>query len=311
MTQYVIRRILWVFLVLFAVSLITFALMHIAPGGPWDRESDKKPLPQRTIERLNAQFNLDKPWHEQYALYMWGALHGDLGPSYQKPGENVTALLMERLPYSARLGLGALLLAAAVGFPLGIIAAVRRNSWADYVALSFATIGTAVPSFVIGIYLIIFLAVGLDLFPVAATNWSDPISWVLPTITLAAAPTAYIARLVRSTIIEALEQDYVRTARAKGLRESKVVFKHALRNAMIPVWTVMGPIAAGLVTGSFVVETVFSVPGVGRFFVQSISSRDYSMIMGTTLFYALMIALANLVIDLTYGLFDPRMRVTG
>jgi oligopeptide transport system permease protein len=188
---------------------------------------------------------------------------------------------------------------------------VKRNSWIDYVALFFATIGTAVPSFVIGIYLIIFLAVGLDLFPVAATNWDDPRSWVLPIITLAVAPMAYIARLVRSTVIEALGQDYVRTARAKGLTERKVVLKHALRNAMIPVWTVMGPITAGLVTGSFVTETVFSVPGVGRFFVQSISERDYSMIMGTTLFYALMIALANLVIDLTYGLFDPRLKVTG
>jgi oligopeptide transport system permease protein len=146
---------------------------------------------------------------------------------------------------------------------------------------------------------------------VAATNWDDPRAWVLPIITLAVAPMAYIARLVRSTVIEALGQDYVRTARAKGLTERKVVLKHALRNAMIPVWTVLGPITAGLVTGSFVTETVFSVPGVGRFFVQSISQRDYSMIMGTTLFYALMIALANLFIDLTYGLFDPRLKVTG
>jgi oligopeptide transport system permease protein len=310
-TQYVIRRILWVFLVLFAVSLITFGLMHIAPGGPWDRESGNKPLPQRTIQRLNAQFHLDLPWYEQYGLYMWGAVRGDLGPSYTKPGENVTDILMDRLPYSARLGIGAMLLAMVVGFPLGIIAAVRRNSWVDFVALFFATIGTAVPSFVIGIYLIIFLAVGLNLFPVAATNWDDPRAWVLPIITLAVAPMAYIARLVRSTLIEALGQDYVRTARAKGLTERKVVLKHALRNAMIPVWTVLGPIAAGLVTGSFVVETVFSVPGIGRFFVQSISQRDYSMIMGTTLFYALLIALANLVVDLTYGLFDPRLKVTG
>jgi len=296
--------------VLFAVSIITFGMMHIAPGGPWDRESGNKPLPQRTIDRLNAQFHLDLPWYEQYALYMWGAVRGDLGPSYQKPGENVTSLLMERLPYSARLGVGAVLVAVLVGFPLGVIAAVKRNSWADYTALFFATIGTAVPSFVIGIYLIIIFAVALDLFPVAATNWDDPKAWVLPIVTLAVAPMAYIARLVRSSLIETLGLDYVRTARAKGLGERTVVLKHALRNAMIPVWTVLGPITAGLVTGSFVIETIYSVPGVGRFFVDSISRRDYSMIMGTTLFYALMIALANLFVDLTYGFWDPRMRVT-
>jgi len=283
--------------------------MHSTPGGPWDRESGNKPLPERTIQRLNEQFHLDLPWYQQYAIYMWGAVRGDLGPSYQRAGQNVSDLLMDRLPYSAKLGIGAVLLAAIIGFPLGVIAAVKRNSWADYTALFFATIGTAVPSFVIGIYLIIIFAVGLDLFPVAATNWDDPKAWVLPIITLAVAPMAYIARLVRSSLIETLGQDYVRTARAKGLGERKVVLKHALRNAMIPVWTVLGPITAGLVTGSFVVETLYSVPGIGRFFVEAITRRDYSMIMGTTLFYALMIALANLFVDLTYGFWDPRLKV--
>ena len=309
MTQYLVRRILWGILVLFAVSIITFSLMHIAPGGPWDRDSSNKPLPQRTIERLNAQFHLDLPWYQQYALYMWGAVRGDLGPSYQKPGQNVSDLLRDRLPYSLKLGVGAIILATLVGFPLGVIAAVKRNSWADYTALFFATIGTAVPNFVIGIYLIIIFAVGLHLFPVAATNWDDPRAWVLPIVTLALVPMAYIARLVRSSLIETLGQDYVRTARAKGLAPNKVVLKHALRNAMIPVWTVLGPITAGLVTGSFIVETLYSVPGIGRFFVDAISRRDYSMIMGTTLVYALTIALANLFIDLTYGIWDPRLKV--
>ena len=309
MIRYIIRRLLWLIPVLFVVSIVTFLLMHMAPGGPWDREPGNKPLPQRTIDRLNAQFNLDKPIYEQYALYMWGALHGDLGPSYQHPNQNVTDLILERLPFSGRLGLQALLLALVVGLPLGTIAALRQNSWVDYLALFFATIGIAVPSFILGIYLIIFLAVGMNLFPVAASNWDDWRAWVLPTIALGVAPAAYIARLTRSSMLEALRQDYVRTARAKGLAQRVVIVNHVLKNAMIPVWTVLGPITAGLVTGSFVIEQVFSVPGVGRFFVLAIGTRDYSMIMGSTLFYALMIALGNLIIDGTYGLFDPRIKV--
>jgi oligopeptide transport system permease protein len=309
MTRYIVRRVLWLIPVLFVVSVVTFLLMHVAPGGPWDRDSDNKPLPQRTIDRLNREFHLDEPLWVQYVLYMKGAVTLDLGPSYQKPTSNVTDLIKERLPFSARLGFQALLLALLVGIPLGTLAALRQNSWIDYLALFVATIGVAVPSFVLGIYLIIFLAVGLNLFPVAASNWDDWRAWVLPTIALAVGPAAYLARLTRSSMLEALRQDYVRTARAKGLSERVVVVRHMLKNAMIPVWTVLGPITAGLVTGSFVIEQVFSVPGVGRFFVIAIGARDYSMIMGTALFYALIIALGNLIIDVTYGLFDPRIKV--
>ena len=309
MIRYIIRRLMWLFPVLFVVSVVTFGLMHMVPGGPWDRE---RPLPQAVQDRLNRQFNLDKPLHEQYLLYMWGAVRGDLGPSYQRPSKGVTELLTDRLPYSARLGLQALLLAVLIGLPLGIIAALRQNSWVDYVALFFATIGIAVPSFVLGIYLIIVFSVQLDIFPVAASNWDgDWKPWVLPTLALGVTPAAYIARLTRSSMLEALRQDYVRTARAKGLAERVVVVRHTLKNAMIPVWTVLGPIAAGLVTGSFVIEQVFSVPGVGRFFIIAIGQRDYPMIMGTTLFYALVIALGNLIIDVTYGLFDPRIKVSN
>jgi oligopeptide transport system permease protein len=310
MTPYIIRRVLWLIPVLLVVSIVTFSLMHMAPGGPWDRASDQKPLPARTIERLNKQFNLDKPVHEQYLLYMWGAVRGDLGPSYTQPGKNVGELILDRIPYSGRLGLQALFLAILIGIPLGVIAALRQNSWIDYLALFLSTIGSAVPSFVLGIYLIIFFAVAMNWFPVAASDWGDWRAWVLPTIALSVGPAAYMARLTRSSILEILRQDYVRTARAKGLRENIVVLRHVLKNAMIPVWTVLGPITAGLVTGSFVIEQVFSVPGVGRFFVTAISQRDYSMIMGTTLFYALMIALGNLIIDITYGLFDPRIKVS-
>ena len=309
MTGYIIRRVLWLIPVLISVSLITFILMHITPGGPWDANYESKPLPQRTVDRLNREFNLDKPLHEQYLLYMWGAIRGDLGPSYQRPSQNVSDLIRDRIPYSARLGLQAIALALLIGLPLGVIAALRQNSWVDYTALFFSTIGASVPSFVLAIYLIIFLAVGLNLFPVLATNWDDPRAWVLPTIALAVAPAAYITRLTRSSMLETLRQDYVRTARAKGLKERVVVIRHVLKNSMIPVWTVLGPIAAALITGSFVIEQIFSVPGVGRFFVVAISQRDYSMIMGSTLFYALLVAVGNLLIDITYGLFDPRIKV--
>ncbi len=309
MIRYIVRRVLWLIPVMFVVSLVTFALMHAAPGGPWDREAGSRQLPASTVRQLNAKFHLDEPVWKQYLLYMADAVRGDLGPTYQRPSITVNERLADGLPFSARLGIQALIFALLVGLPLGVIAALRQNSWVDYLALFFATVGIAVPSFVLGIYLIIFLAVGLDLFPVAASDWSDWRAWVLPTIALGVTPAAYMARLIRSSMLEALRQDYVRTARAKGLAERVVVISHVLKNAMIPVWTVLGPIAAGLVTGSFIIETVFSVPGIGRFFVSAIGQRDYSMIMGTTLFYALLVAVGNLLIDISYGLFDPRIKV--
>jgi len=310
MSSFIIRRALWIIPVLFIVSLVTFSLVHVAPGGPWDRDPAQKQLPQRTVDRLNKQFNLDKPVYEQYLLYMWGAIRGDLGPSYQRPGDNVTDIIKERIPYSARLGAQAVVVALFFGLILGVLAALKHNSWIDYVALFFATIGAAVPSFVVGIVLIIIIAVGLDLFPVAATNWDNWNAWVLPTITLAVGPMAYLTRLTRSAVLEVMHQEYVTTARAKGLRERRVVVGHVLKNAMIPVWTVLGPITAGLVTGSFITESVFSIPGVGRFFIAAIQQRDYSMIMGSGLFYALVIAVANLLVDVTYPVFDPRIRLS-
>jgi oligopeptide transport system permease protein len=309
MIRYIVRRVLWLIPVMFVVSLVTFGLMHLAPGGPWDREAGARQLPAATVRQLNLKFHLDEPVWKQYLLYMADAVQGNLGPTYQRPSVTVNQRLGDGLPFSARLGLQALIFALLLGLPLGIIAALRQNSWVDYLALFFATIGIAVPSFVLGIYMIIFLAVGANLFPVAASDWSDWRAWVLPTIALGVTPAAYMARLIRSSMLEALRQDYVRTARAKGLAEQVVVITHVLKNAMIPVWTVLGPIAAGLVTGSFIIENVFSVPGIGRFFVNAIGARDYSMIMGTTLFYALLIAVGNLLIDVSYGLFDPRIKL--
>jgi oligopeptide transport system permease protein len=303
--RYVLSRVLWLVPVLFTIGLITFVLMHNTPGGPWDRE---KPLDPRVVENLNRKYGLDRPLHEQFVTYMWNVLRLDLGPSYQYRGRSVTDIIAERLPMSARLGLLALALALLISIPLGMLAALRQNTWVDYTSLFFATIGVTVPSFVMAIFLIMIFGVWLNWLPVVATNWGDWRAWILPTLTLALFPTAFITRLTRASMLEAIRQDYVRTARAKGLAERVVVTRHTLKNALLPVVTVLGPATAGLVTGSFFVETMFSFPGIGRLFVQAVAQRDYSVIMGTTLLYATLIALANLAVDVAYGMIDPRIK---
>ncbi|MBI4506284.1 MAG: ABC transporter permease [Chloroflexi bacterium] len=306
--RYIVGRVLWVFPVLVSIGLITFVLMHNTPGGPWDRE---KPLDPRVVENLNRKFGLDRPLHEQFVSYMWNALRLDLGPSYQYRGRSVTDIIAERLPMSIQLGVLALAVSLLLAVPLGMLAALRQNTWLDYTSLFFATIGVTVPSFVMAIFLIMVFGVWLSWLPVMATNWGDWRAWLLPTLTLALFPTAFIARLTRASMLEAIRQDYVRTARAKGLAERIVVTRHALRNALLPVVTVVGPATAGLITGSFFVETMFSFPGIGRLFVQAVSQRDYSVIMGTTLLYAALIAFANLVVDVAYGFVDPRIKAEG
>jgi oligopeptide transport system permease protein len=308
--------------VLTAISLITFGLMHLAPGGPWDgSDVRQKRLPPAVIANLNRKFNLDRPLWEQYASYIWDSLHGDLGPSYQYPDHAVSELLFAPSPdhplwesrflRSATMGLLAFLLMMSVSIPLGIVAALKRNSWVDRFLLLLCSTGIAVPSFVLAVFLIVIFGFWLHWVPIAASNWSDPKAWVLPVCVLALGGTAFLTRLTRSTLLETLRQDYIRTARAKGLRERAVILRHALRNGMIPLATVAGPALAGLMTGSFFIEQMFSFPGMGRFFVQSVNARDYSMIMGTTLFYALLIGLANLGVDLAYGWLDPRINVSG
>lgn len=309
MISYLIRRLLWLAPVLFTVALITFVLMHAAPGGPWDTNPMAKRVDPRTEEMLNRRYGLDKPLWQQFANYIWNAMQGELGPSYRLKGRDVEDVIVERFPTTAKLGLISLALALIVGLPLGIISALKQNTLVDYLSLFFATIGTAVPNFVLGIFLIIIFATGLKWVPVIANDWSTWRPWALPAIVLATGTAAYLTRLTRASMLEVMNQDYIRTARAKGLAEILVVLRHMVRNALIPVITILGPALANLVTGSFIIEYLFRVPGMGRLYVTGVNQRDYSMIMGNTLFYAVIVALANLGVDITYAFLDPRIKL--
>jgi len=302
--MFVLRRLLALVPTLVAVSLITFALMHQVPGGPWDEE---KALPPAVVENLNRRYGLDLPYWRQYVNFVARALQGDLGVSFIRQNQPVTDILLRGLPVTTTLAVLALSLSLAVGLSLGILASLRRNSWLDYLSVGFATLGASTPNFVVGILLVLLLAVGLKLVPTG--GWGTPEQLLLPVLTLAAFPGAYIARITRASMLDVIRQDYIRTARAKGLPERMVIMRHALRNALIPVLTLAGPLAANLITGSFIIETLYSIPGVGRLFVQSVFARDYGLIMGSTLFFALVISLANLAVDVLYAVVDPRIRL--
>ncbi len=330
MVRFVIRRLLWMIPVLVTITLITFLLMHAAPGGPWDRDPGRRQVDPATEAMLNKKFGLDKPIWRQFLAYtfidtnyedQWvcGAICGNLGPSYRQRGRTVQEILFgipenkpfweSRFGYSMRLGLIAMLFAIIVGIPSGIAAALKQNTWVDYLSAIIANFGVSVPNFVIGIYLIIIFGVMLHWVSVVPRSWSDPKAWVIPGLVLGFGTMAFTARLTRSAMLEVMRQDYVRTARAKGLSERVVISIHMLKNAMIPVVTILGPALAGLVVGSFIIEQMFSFPGIGREYVQAISNRDYSMILGTTLVYGVLIALANLSVDIMYGFLDPRIRI--
>ena len=304
MTRYVLRRILLLVPVWLAVYTSVFLLFQITPGGPWDRE---KPVPRETIEALNRKYGLDKPVAQQYVDYLVGVVtRFDFGPSYKRVSRTVTDIIQDFFPVSVKLGLLAMLFAVAAGVPLGVAAALRHNSAADFGAMFLAVVGISVPSFVVGPILIWIFALGLGLVPTGGLD--EPRHWILPAITLGLPPLALIARFTRSAMLEVLRADYVRTARAKGLAERVVVARHALRNALIPVVTVIGVLMAEVMVGSFYVETVFVIPGIGRYFVTSVTDRDYPVLMGVTLLLASLIAVANLVVDLLYAYLDPRIR---
>jgi oligopeptide transport system permease protein len=283
---------------------LTFLLLRIAPGGPFDSE---RRLPPEVIANLAAKYHLDEPVWQQYLRYLGGIAQGDLGPSYKYLDRGVSEIIADTLPTSIILGGAAILFAVLVAFPAGLFAAYFRNSLVDRLCMSIAALGISLPNFVLGALLI--WAVALQLGWLQIGRWDDWSSVVLPTITLAAAPTAYLASLLRSTLIETMSEDFVRTARAKGLKESSVIAKHALLHSLIPVLTVMGPLVAALLTGSFVVEYVFAIPGMGRFFITAVTDRDYPLIMGVTLVYTTLLVCANLVVDLLYSFVDPRIRV--
>lgn len=303
MLGFIVRRVLWLIPVLFVVSLITFAFMHAVPGGPW---SSEKALNPGTVARLNAIYGLDKPIYEQYINWVLGVLQLDFGPSFRYTDRSVNDILEDGLLTTVHLGVMAFGLAVFTGIPLGIIAALGHNRWPDYIATGISMIGIATPSFVLAILLIVVFSVGLDWFP--SRGWKGPDTWVLPVIALSGYQIAQIARYTRASMLEVTRKDYVRTAHSKGLRNTAVVVRHMIRNALIPVITILGPILAFLVTGSFIIENFFGVPGIGRNYIAAIGGRDYSMIMATTIIYAFAVAFLNLVVDVLYAYIDPRIR---
>ena len=305
MTGFVIRRILWMFPVLWAVATITFLLMHAVPGGPFSQE---KELPPAVLNNLNKKYNLDKPLYEQYGLYMWDLAHGDLGQSYRSVNQPVLKLIQDGWMVTAQLGGVAFVYAVLFGVTLGVVAALNQNRLGDYAGVFFATIGAAMPNFIIATFLVILFAVELHWFDVLGWEFGNYRKMVIPVVSLGTLPAAYVARITRASMLEVLRQDYIRTARAKGLAEWVIVVRHTIKNAMVPILTVAGPILANLITGSFIIERFFAIPGVGRRFVDAVFVRDYGMIMGTVLFYAAIIAIANLLVDILYAVVDPRIR---
>ncbi|HET6379685.1 MAG TPA: ABC transporter permease [candidate division Zixibacteria bacterium] len=314
MVGYIVRRVLWIIPVLLVVSIITFSLMKATPGGPWDREKELSP---RQIALLNSKFGLDDPLPVQYIRWLvgWptddggfqrGLLLGDLGPSYRYPDRSVNEIVADGIWTTVQLGVMAFLLAVIVGIPLGVIAALRQNALPDYIATFISVLGITTPSFVIATLLMVVFSVTLGWFP--TSGWRGPEYWVLPTVALALAPIASIARYTRASMLEVTRKDYVRTAHSKGLKERTVVLIHMIRNALIPVVTILGPILAFLVTGSFIIELLFSVPGIGRFYVNAIGTRDYGLIMAMTMLYAGAVAFMNMVVDILYAYIDPRIR---
>jgi len=306
MLKYTIRRLLLIIPTMFFVSVITFGLSHAAPGSPFEGKNQNKPIPQASIDRLNRLYGIDKPIHEQFVLFLGNAIRFDFGPSLVRDRQ-VTEIIGQGFPVSAQLGVQALLLSLAIALPLGVISALKQNSMVDYGSLFFATVGYTIPSFVIAIFFIYIFAVNLRLLPIV--GWGDLRHMIMPTFILALGPAAVLTRITRASMLESIRQDYVRTARSKGLREQVVVVTHVMKNAMIPVATIVGPVTAGLITGSFVIEQLFSVPGIGRLYVTSILQRDYPVIMATTLLYAFFIMVANITVDLVYGVLDPRIKV--
>jgi len=304
MLIYFFKRVLQGVPVLLAVATLTFIIMHLAPGGPFDTE---KKLPPEIIANIEAKYHLDKSIPMQYLLYMKQLLQGDLGPSYKYIGRDVSDIIRDTFPVSLTLGLCAVLVVIGVGIPAGVLSAYKQNSMLDRSCVFLATLGISVPSFVLGTILIWVFSHHLRWLPPAL--WEGPRHVVLPAIALGAGFAGYIARLTRTTMLDVLSSDYIRTARAKGLSEPVVLFKHALKNSIYPIVSVMGPLIAGLITGSFVIEFIFSIPGMGRFFITAVTNRDYPLIMGVTLVYAVLIVFANILVDMLYRWLDPRVNI--
>jgi len=302
MTRYVFRRLGGAIIILWVIITVTFALMHAIPGGPFTTE---KKLPPQVKASIEAKYHLDDPVWKQYGDYLGGVITGDLGPSYKYEGRSVNDIISDAFPISAQLGLLSLMVAVAGGIAAGAISAMRPNGIVDYAVTILSTIGISVPTFIIGAVLVYVVGFELVCFPVAL--WRGPSYMVLPVLTLAAQPMAFIARLTRSGLLDVYQQEYIRTARAKGLSSWTILTRHALGNAILPVITYLGPLAASLLTGSFIVETIFAIPGLGQYFVTSIYNRDYTVILGITIFYSALVVFLNILVDMIYPLIDPRV----
>lgn len=304
MFQYIVKRLGYTILTIFIISTLTFFLMFLVPGGPF--LSEKSP-PPAVLKAMNEKYGLDQPRIVQYKNYMTKLVQGDLGVSIKKRGRDVTEIIAEKFPVSARIGGISILVALAFGIPMGAFAALHRGKTTDNILMFISTLGVAVPGFVVATVLMIVFGVKFRIFP--TFGLSSPLHYVLPVLTLSFYPMSYISRLMRSSMLDVLGQDYIRTARAKGLSQFVMLFKHAMRNAILPIITYLGPLLAYTLTGSFVVEKIFTIPGLGGEFISSITNRDYPLIMGTTIFLATILVLMNFIVDILYQVVDPRIKL--
>lgn len=304
MANYVVKRIAYALLTIFLISVITFALMNMIPGGPFLSE---KAVSAETTEALKVKYGLNKSLPEQYLSYMGKLLQGDFGLSLKQKGRTANDIIFSTFPVSARLGGISILVALILGIVMGSVAALNRGKWGDSVLMVVSTLGIAVPSFVVATSFLFIFGVNLRLLPTMGLK--TPLHYIMPVAALSFYPMAYITRLMRSSMLDALNQDYIRTAKAKGVNKAVMLFKHAMRNAIIPVITYVGPLLAYTVTGSFVVETIFNIPGLGREFITCISGRDYPMVMSTTIFLAALLVFMNVLVDICYKLVDPRIKL--
>ena len=306
MLRFITSRFLQSLLALFLVITATFFMVRFVPGGPFTAE---KAVTPEILRNLEAHYGLDKPLGQQYLDYLGSLARGDLGPSFKYPNRTVNEIIFDKVPVSAELGSISLAVALVLGIGLGTLAAIRRNTWVDYVASSFGMIGISIPTFVVGPLLVLALAIHLGWFN--ASGWYGPADRVLPALVLGIAYAAPISRLTRGGLLEVLNQDFIRTARAKGASEFRVVTRHALRGGLLPVVSFLGPAVAGILTGSFVIETIFQIPGIGREFVNSAFNRDYTLVLGTVILYAVLIMALNLVVDVVQAWLNPKVRLEG
>ena len=304
MARFIFFRLLGLIAVLFVVSIVTFTLMHEVPGGPW--KYGERPFTDEQLQTLKERYGLDKPLSQQYLTWLNGVIRFDFGESFQNPGESVAQVIKRTWPVTAQLGLMALAVAFLFGLPLGVIAALRQNSWLDYLATLLSIVGFVTPHFVLGIFFILIFSLTLHWLPTG--GWETPKNWIMPVLVYSLAPMATIARYTRSSVLEVIRSDFVRTARAKGLSEQMVIFRHVLKNALIPMITIFGPLIPDMITGSIFVEAIFRVPGLGRYWVTSTQMRDYPMIIGLAMMWAFLIGITYLLTDILYTYIDPRVR---